>query len=80
MMAHLLWYFDHPALHKKLPPPQQTVVKVKPSLTKLAGSEHGVDIFQGVLEDYDDLVFACGSGGTAAGLSIANYLTGSKIR
>ena len=37
-------------------------------------------ISQGVLEDYDGLVFACRSGGTAAGLSIANYLTGSKIR
>ena len=37
-------------------------------------------ISQGVLEDYDDLVFASVSGGTAAGLSIANYLTGSKIR
>ena len=39
-----------------------------------------VMLFQGALDDYDDLVFACGSGGTAAGLSIANYLTGSKMR
>ena len=37
-------------------------------------------ISQGVLEDYVGLVFACRSGGTAAGLSKANYLTGSKIR
>lgn len=28
----------------------------------------------------DDLVFTCGSGGTAAGLSIANYLLGSPFR
>lgn len=35
---------------------------------------------QGVLHDYDDIVFACGSGGTAGGLAIANYLTGSKLR
>ncbi|KAL3846757.1 hypothetical protein ACJMK2_017718 [Sinanodonta woodiana] len=35
---------------------------------------------QGVLEDYDDIVFACGSGGTAAGLCLGNYLTGSKLR
>lgn len=55
------------------------------------GGSNGVGVFgyisvfeelisQDVLEDYDDLVFACGSGGTAAGLSIANYLTGSKLR
>ncbi|XP_046543189.1 bifunctional D-cysteine desulfhydrase/1-aminocyclopropane-1-carboxylate deaminase, mitochondrial-like [Haliotis rubra] len=35
---------------------------------------------QGVLEKFDDIVFTCGSGGTAAGLSIANYLTGSELR
>ncbi|KAH3841240.1 hypothetical protein DPMN_114699 [Dreissena polymorpha] len=35
---------------------------------------------QGVLEDYDDIVFATGSGGTASGLAIGNYLTGSKLR
>ncbi|CAC5418368.1 dcyD [Mytilus coruscus] len=37
-------------------------------------------ISQGVLEDFDDIVFACGSGGTAAGLSVANYLNQSKLR
>ncbi|XP_071162953.1 uncharacterized protein [Mytilus edulis] len=37
-------------------------------------------ISQGLLEDFDDIVFACGSGGTAAGLSIANYLNQSKLR
>ena len=37
-------------------------------------------IQQGALNDYDDIVFACGSGGTAGGLAIANYLTGSKLR
>ncbi|KAL8580934.1 hypothetical protein ACOMHN_039634 [Nucella lapillus] len=35
---------------------------------------------QGVTEQYDDLVFPCGSGGTAAGLAIANYLSGSNLR
>lgn len=35
---------------------------------------------QGALEEFDDLVFACGSGGTAAGLAIGNYLTGNKLR
>ncbi|KAK7461192.1 hypothetical protein BaRGS_00038780 [Batillaria attramentaria] len=35
---------------------------------------------QGVLESFDDVVFACGSGGTASGLSIGNYLTGSKLK
>ncbi|XP_045215998.1 uncharacterized protein LOC123566167 [Mercenaria mercenaria] len=35
---------------------------------------------QGVQENFDDIVFACGSGGTAGGLAIANFLTGSKLR
>ncbi|XP_006823418.1 uncharacterized protein LOC100378838 [Saccoglossus kowalevskii] len=35
---------------------------------------------QNVLEDFDDLVFTIGSGGTAAGLAIGNYLTGSKLK
>ncbi|XP_021359022.1 bifunctional D-cysteine desulfhydrase/1-aminocyclopropane-1-carboxylate deaminase, mitochondrial-like [Mizuhopecten yessoensis] len=37
-------------------------------------------ISQGLLDDYDDLVFACASGCTAAGTGISNYLTGSHIR
>ncbi|XP_070538127.1 uncharacterized protein [Ptychodera flava] len=37
-------------------------------------------IQQNVLEDFDDLVFTTGSGGTAAGLAIGNYLTGSKLK
>ncbi|KAJ8310753.1 hypothetical protein KUTeg_012618 [Tegillarca granosa] len=37
-------------------------------------------ITQGLLEDFDDIVFACGSGGTAEGLCIANYLTGQKLK
>ncbi|XP_060084940.1 uncharacterized protein LOC132564287 [Ylistrum balloti] len=37
-------------------------------------------ILQGLLDNYDDLVFACSSGCTAAGMSISNYLTGSKLR
>ena len=31
---------------------------------------------QNVLEDYDDIVVAVGSGGTASGIAIGNYLTG----
>ena len=34
---------------------------------------------QGVPDDYTDLVFACGSGGTASGLSVANQLTGNRL-
>jgi len=37
-------------------------------------------INQGVLENFDDIVFACGSGGTATGLAVGNFLTGSKLR
>lgn len=37
-------------------------------------------VSQGLLEQYDDIVFACGSGGTAAGLAIANYLNQSTIK
>jgi D-cysteine desulfhydrase family pyridoxal phosphate-dependent enzyme len=35
---------------------------------------------QGVLNDFDDIVMAVGSGGTAAGFAIGNYLTGSKLK
>lgn len=34
---------------------------------------------QGLAEDYDDLVLAVGSGGTACGLAIANKLAGSPV-
>lgn len=34
---------------------------------------------QGVCADYTDIVVAIGSGGTASGIAIANYLTGSKV-
>ncbi|XP_069114459.1 uncharacterized protein [Argopecten irradians] len=37
-------------------------------------------ISQGLLDNYDDLVFPCSSGCTAAGMGISNYLTGSNIR
>lgn len=33
-----------------------------------------------VLETVDDIFITCGSGGSAAGLSIANYLTGSSVK
>ncbi|XP_076435371.1 uncharacterized protein LOC143275276 [Babylonia areolata] len=35
---------------------------------------------QGVLEQFDDLVFPCASGGTAAELAIANHLTDGHLR
>lgn len=35
---------------------------------------------QGVLSNYDDIVVASSSGGTLAGLAVANYLTGEKLR
>ena len=33
-----------------------------------------------VLEDFDDIVMTAASGGSAAGISMANYLTGSKLK
>ena len=36
--------------------------------------------FQGVLEDFDDIFMAVGSGGTCSGVAIGNYLTGSKLK
>ena len=35
---------------------------------------------QGVLENIDDIVVCSGTGGTATGLGVANYLTGSKLK
>ena len=35
---------------------------------------------QGVLEHFDDIVLSVGSGGTMCGITIGNYLTGSKVR
>ena len=35
---------------------------------------------QGVLQNFDDIVMAVGSGGTLGGLAISNYLTGSRLR
>ncbi|XP_066914032.1 uncharacterized protein [Clytia hemisphaerica] len=37
-------------------------------------------IEQGVFSDFDDIVLATSSGGTLAGMAIANYLTGEKLR
>ncbi|XP_064638587.1 uncharacterized protein LOC135494484 [Lineus longissimus] len=37
-------------------------------------------ISQGVQEYFDDIVVTVGSGGTSAGLAIANYLTGGKLK
>lgn len=37
-------------------------------------------IEQGVLNQFDDIVMAVGSGGTVAGMAISNYLTGSKVK
>ncbi|CAH3172523.1 unnamed protein product, partial [Porites lobata] len=33
-----------------------------------------------VLEDYDDIVVTVGSGGTASGIAIGNYMTSSKLK
>ena len=38
----------------------------------LAGFQEMLD--QGILDHVTDIVFACGSGGTAEGLALANYL------
>jgi len=35
---------------------------------------------QNILENFDDIVMTVGSGGSAAGIAIANYLTGSKLK
>lgn len=37
-------------------------------------------IEQNALDNFDDIVVAIGSGGTASGIAIANYLTGFKLR
>ncbi|XP_078367021.1 uncharacterized protein LOC144651036 [Oculina patagonica] len=35
---------------------------------------------QNLLEDFDDIVLTAGTGGSASGIAIANYLTGSKLK
>ena len=37
-------------------------------------------VTQGVLENFDDIVVATGSGGTICGLAVGNYLTGMKVK
>ena len=32
------------------------------------------------MDNFDDIVMAVASGGTATGIAIANYLTGSKLK
>ena len=49
------------------------------SATDVVVNMHG-SLFQGVAENFDDLVVAVGSGGTVFGLALANYLTGSKLK
>ena len=49
------------------------------------GSWGYIEAFQellddGVLENFDDIVLATGSGGTLSGLAVGNYLTGQKIK
>ena len=39
-----------------------------------------IHCMQGVLDNFDDIVTCVGTGGTASGLAISNYLTGSKIK
>ena len=36
--------------------------------------------WQGLHENFDDVVVAVGSGGTLCGLAVANHLTGSKLK
>ena len=33
-----------------------------------------------MLENFDDIVVTVGSGGSASGIAIGNYLTGSKLK
>ena len=35
---------------------------------------------KGLHDHFDDIVVTSGTGGTTAGIAIANYLTGSKLR
>ena len=37
-------------------------------------------LFQNVLENFDDIVVIVGSGGSASGIAIGNYFTGSKFK
>ena len=37
-------------------------------------------MFQNLLEDFDDIVLTAGTAGSASGIAIANYLTGSKLK
>ncbi|XP_003383705.1 PREDICTED: bifunctional D-cysteine desulfhydrase/1-aminocyclopropane-1-carboxylate deaminase, mitochondrial-like [Amphimedon queenslandica] len=37
-------------------------------------------IDQGILENFDDIVMCAGTGGTALGIGLASYLTGSKLK
>ena len=37
-------------------------------------------LFQNVLENFYDIVVTVGSGGSASGIAIGNYLTGSKLK
>ena len=37
-------------------------------------------LFQNVLEKFDDIVDTVGTGGSASGIAIGNYLTGSKFK
>ena len=37
-------------------------------------------LFQGILDNFDDIFVASGSGGTIGGLALANYLNGSPLK
>ena len=50
------------------------VCAIKGELERIFG------MFQNLLESFDDIVITVGSGGSAAGIVIANYLTGSKLK
>ena len=43
-------------------------------------SKRWLCLFQNVLKNFDDIVVTVGSGGSASGKAIGNYLTGSKLK
>ena len=43
-------------------------------------SKRWLCLFQNVLKNFDDIVVTVGSGGSASGIAIGNYLTGSKLK
>eukprot|EP00794_Sanderia_malayensis_P010907 gene10907-12066_t len=64
---------------------QEKAYQVPLGGSSLVGSFGYIEAFQelinqNVLQDFDDIVVAAGTGGTIGALAIANYLTGSRIK